>query len=100
MLQAIAQPDFFHGRNSDVDTSAEQLTTKSSPAIHGVLIKADKDNTGIVYVGMSGVTIATDDDTDGFPLEPSESVTIPVDNAEKVYVIADTNNQVVHWVNV
>lgn len=88
------------GRNSDVDTAAEQLTTSVISTSKGVVVKADSSNAGVVYVGISTVTIATADATDGFPLRAGESVTIPVNSPSLIYVIASQNNQVVHWMAV
>lgn len=91
---------FDHGSNSDVDAAAEQLTTLDIGAAKGVLIKASFNNSGTVYVGKSDVTAATNDATDGMELGPGESVTIPVDNANKVYIIASVANQRVFWMTV
>jgi len=88
---------FDHGRNSDVDTSAEQITTTSITANYGVLVKAANGNTGKIYVGNSDVTADSADATDGFELGGGESLLVKVDNANKVYVIASTTNQAVYW---
>ena len=92
--------EFDHGSNSDVDTSAEQLTTTSIQTTKGVLVKAANGNTGIIYVGNSDVTAATVDATDGMEVGAGESVMVPVDNANKVYVIASVNNQRVFWMTI
>lgn len=88
------------GENADIDTSAEQLTTSSVPAKFGVRVLADITNSGIVYVGPSGVTADSADATDGFPLYPGDSLFLPVENANLVYVIASTNNQKARWIAV
>ena len=88
---------FDHGRNSDVDTSAEQITTTSITANLGVLVKAANGNTGKIFVGNSDVTADSADATDGFELGAGESLLVKVDNANKVYVIASAINQVVYW---
>lgn len=87
-------PSFAHGQNTDIDSSAdEQIVVGSNPAVKGVIVKALPGNTGIVYVGLTGVTTIT-----GFPLEAGETVTIPVDDANKVYARADADNQGVAWI--
>ncbi|MHC4269151.1 MAG: hypothetical protein ACYSWS_03415 [Planctomycetota bacterium] len=91
---------FDHGRNSDVDTAAEQITTTSVAAKFGVLVKAANGNAGTIYVGNSDVTANSADATDGFELGAGESVLIKVDNANKVYVIASEVNQIVYWMTV
>lgn len=88
---------FDHGRNSDVDTSAEQITTTSITATRGVLVKAANANTGRIFVGNSDVTADSSDATDGFELGAGESLLVKVDNANRVYVIASVNNQIVYW---
>lgn len=88
---------FGHGMNSDVDATAEQLTTTSITAAHGVLVKAHRNNTGIVYVGNSDVTAETAAATDGLPLEAGETLFVEVNNPNKLYVIASAANQKVHW---
>ena len=88
---------FDHGRNSDVDATAEQITTTSITANLGVLVKAANGNTGKIFVGNSDVTADTVDATDGFELGAGESLLVKVDNVNKVYVIASVANQVVYW---
>jgi len=85
-----------HGSNLDVDTSAEQLPSQA--ATKGVTVKAAATNTAAVYVGKSDVTAGNTDATDGFPLEPGESITLPLTNANLIYVIAASNNQKIFWV--
>lgn len=91
---------FDHGSNRDVDTAAEQITTSSITAKFGVVVKAASSNTGIIYVGNSDVTAGTTDATDGFELLAGESVTVKVNNANLVYVIASANNQIIYWMTV
>jgi hypothetical protein len=87
-----------HGRKSSIGTSAVQMTTADVPATKGVLVKASAANTGTVYVGdSSGVTADAADGTDGFPLAPGESLLIPIDNANKVYLIATAASHKVWW---
>lgn len=90
--------DFEHGGNSNVGTSAEQIVIESTPAAHGVLIRAHKDNTGTVYIGKSDVTAGSADATDGMPLQAGESLTLNVDNANKVYAIGSAAGQKLFWV--
>ncbi len=93
IINEVSSTNFLHGQNSDVDTgSDEQVVVASNPSKHGVIVKAMPSNTGNIYVGGFGVTTST-----GFPLDAGESLTIPVDDANKVYVIADQNNQAVAW---
>lgn len=88
-----AVSSFDHGRNADIDTAAEQITTTSMPAKKGVLVRADPDNTGILYLGNSDVTAESAAATDGYPLYAGEAVFIEVNDANKIYAIASANNQ-------
>lgn len=85
---------FTHNQTGSILASAQsQLVVASNPALQGVLIKALPANTGTVYVGLTGVTTAT-----GFPVEAGENITLPIDNANKIFVRADVDGQSVAWV--
>jgi len=88
---------FTTGAKSSIDTTAVQITTTDIFCVFGVLVRADPANTGIVYVGPSGVTAGTVDATDGIKLEAGDAVLIEIDNANKVYVIASAAGQKVFW---
>lgn len=92
-----AATSFDHGGNSDVGTTAEQIVTTSTVAVKGVIVKAHRDNTGVIYIGNSDVTAATADATDGFPLESGEAITVEIDNVNKLYAIASAVNQKLYW---
>ena len=95
---SLAVNQLDHGRNSDVDTTAEQLTAVSMPAVNGVLVKAANGNTGVIYCGNSDVTANSVDATDGFELAAGESVFIEIDDPNKIYVIASVVNQGVYFI--
>ena len=85
---------FYTGQVS-VDTTAVQLTTTSTPLNFGIVVKADGGNTGTVYVGTSGVDTST-----GYPLTAGEGIAFEIDDASKVYVVADSSGQKVYWLGV
>ena len=60
----------------------------------GVLIKADPNNTGTVYVGKSDVTTDWADSTGGFPVEPGASVGVPCRNVNEVFIIGTASDRV------
>ena len=78
------------GQNDTVGTSAEVLT--SSTACKHVDIMAAVANTGIIYVGGSGVTVAT-----GIALYAGDVYSIDIDNLNDVYVIATVNGENVQY---
>ena len=78
------------GENNTVGTSAEVLTT--STACKHVDIMATVANTGIIYVGGSGVTSAT-----GIALYPGDVYSLDIDNLNDVYVVATVNGENVQY---
>ena len=71
-------------------TSAEVLT--SSTACKHVDIMANIANTGIIYVGGSGVTSST-----GIALYPGDVYSIDIDDLNDVYVVASVNGENVQY---
>lgn len=101
-LEKIVQPvaivdtqaDFSHNQTT-IGTEAVQLIAASTPCKKGVLVKALSTNSGIVYVGKTGVTTGT-----GYELTAGEVVMIEADNVNKVYGIASAADQKVCWIGV
>ena len=96
---ATIEDFFFHGSKT-VGITVTQLSSTSVIASKGILVKASDTNTGYIYVGKNASTslIGTDPDTDGFELGPGSAVTIPVDNANKIFLIASVAAQKVSWI--
>jgi len=100
-MSKISTGSFFHGRKSNIGTTAVRLTTTSNRSKRGVLVKAAADNTGTVYVGTSSsVTADSADSTDGFELSAGDSVVVEIDDPSNVYMIASASGQKVFWVGV
>lgn len=55
-------------------------------------IRADSGNAGSIYVGDSGVS-----SSNGFVLDPGESVSISVADVSTIYIDADNNGDGVSW---
>jgi hypothetical protein len=73
--------------------TAEQLG--SGALLVGVVIQALKTNTGSVYVGTSTV----DKDTNKqYELEPGESISISIDNLNKIYLDVDVSGEGVQFI--
>ena len=87
-----------HGSNRDVDQVAEVLTATGFSCQHGVLLKADSANAGIIYVGLSDVTAGSAAATDGFPLAAGDTLFVEVANSNLLYVIASVANQIIYWI--
>jgi hypothetical protein len=60
----------------------------SSSVIGEVFLKAHPDNTGIVYVGVTGITAAN-----GFPLSAGDPLVLNVSNLDDLYFIASAAAQ-------
>ena len=86
-----------HGSNRDIRQVAEQITSTSAAAKFGVILRADKANTGTLYIGNSDVTAGTTAGTDGIPLDAGESLLLRVNNANIPYAIATADNQIIYW---
>ena len=81
-----------HGSKTAVsDTTAEVLTT--STACKQIDIMAATANTGIIYVGGSGVTAST-----GIALYAGDVYSVDIDDINDVYVISSVDGEDVQWV--
>lgn len=89
-------PSFWHGSIA-IGTSESQVTATAVPVLKGIQLKADAANTGIIYVGKSGVTDASADGTDGFPLSAGDGLFLPLDDVSLVYAIASAAAQELYW---
>ena len=82
------------GNNATVGTSAEYLygDSTSVPCKH-VDIMAAIANTGIIYVGATGVTAAT-----GIALYAGDVYSVDIENLNLIYVLASVDTEDVQWV--
>ena len=79
-----------------------QFTVSTTPTALGALevkmvtIKADRSNTDAVYIGFDSDL----NSSNGFALDPGESVDIVIDNLGKVYVVSQSTAQKIYvmWV--
>ena len=82
------------GSNTAVGTSAEYLYGDStSVACKHVDIMASIANTGIIYVGATGVTAAT-----GIALYAGDVYSVDIENLNLLYVLASVDGEDVQWV--
>lgn len=61
----------------------------------GINIKADPGNNAVVYVGTQTVSRSA---TNGYPLDPGESIFLEISNANLVFVRALSGSQTVHYI--
>ena len=92
-VEILGHGEVTQGTNFDVGTSAEYLygDDTSVPCKH-VDIMADITNTGIIYVGGSGVTTAT-----GVALYAGDVYSLDIDDLNDVYVVATVNGENVQY---
>jgi len=91
-VEILGHSTIGHGSNTAVsDTTAEVLTT--STACKHIDIMAAIANTGIIYVGGSGVTAAT-----GIALYAGDVYSVDIDNINDVYVLSSVDGEDVQWV--
>ena len=82
------------GSNTAVGTSAEYLYGDStSVACKHVDIMASIANTGIIYVGATGVTAST-----GIALYAGDVYSLDIENVNLLYGLASVNNEDIQWV--
>lgn len=73
-----------------VSTSAAALSANTLK--NGIVLTADSSNTGVIYVGGSGVTTAT-----GYPLAAGASISYSVTNLNMIYIIGTNTTDVLHF---
>jgi hypothetical protein len=76
-----------------VTTAGTAVQLASSTAIKSVTIRALASNTNKIYVGSSSVSSAN-----GFQLSKQETVSLDVDNLNKVWLDCDTNGEGVTFI--
>jgi len=81
-----------HGNNTDVSSSTAEAIAGSQACKH-IDVMAAIANTGIIYVGGSGVTAAT-----GIGLYAGDVYSVDIDNVNDVYVVASVNGEDVQYV--
>lgn len=89
-----------HGARLSVGTTPIQLTEEYELLERGLVIKADPDNTAKVYVGREGLNAGETDELSGYALDAGDTVTIEIEDASKIYVVAASGTQKVYWLGI
>ena len=91
---AIDKTSVKTGSKNSIGGSAVQMYTSTYPLRVGITVKASVVNAGRIYVGTSSaVTPNTSADNDGFELAAGESHFIPVNDLNKVWLVASQSGQ-------
>ncbi len=84
---------------TDAIYADQQVVTASAVALaasgqlkSGAIVKARATNAGNVFVGGSTVTATSDGTGNGFPLAPGESLSLPINLAQAVFIIGAAND--------
>jgi hypothetical protein len=88
-------PNSIINGQKDVAAAGTAEALGGPTAIVSVTIKALGDNTGNIYVGDSSV-----DSSNGFILEPGDSVSLDIDDLSDVYIDAQVNGEGVSYLGV
>lgn len=85
---------FFNGRKA-VTGTVSQLEAAASrhEARQGVQLLAEPANTATVYVGASGTGTGN-----GFPIDPTGSLFLPIDSTDSVWCISATGTQYLRFI--
>ena len=84
------------GSKSLTSTDGGTQLSVSSNLGSGINVKADANNTGIVYVGTQTVSRSVGN---GYPLDPGESIFLEISNANLIFVRTQTaGSQKVHYI--
>lgn len=90
---------FTTGGGAAATGTATQIASGASlAATKGVLVKADDDNTGSIYIGASvAVTADLGQTTSGTRLKAGQSLLIPVSNRNLLWLIGSAASQNFTW---
>jgi hypothetical protein len=88
-----------------VGVAAVQLTPQSFQAEKGILLRVPGDsdtvpNTAPVWVAQTPNVTSDSVETGGFPLAPGESISLPVNDPSKLYVISTAADQTIAWMGI
>ena len=76
-----------------VAVAGTQAALAGSTAVKTVTIRAFVSNTGLIYVGTTGVT-----SSNGFQLDASETVSLDIDNLSKIFLNAGVSGEGVSYI--
>lgn len=87
-----------HGVRSTISTVARRIAHGTSTALkRGMLCRAHRNNTTMLYVGFAGVTGEATASTCGHPLAANQSFLIEANNSFSPYAIANAVAQKLHY---
>lgn len=82
-----------YGQTTVVGAGTAVVLGSATALTSGVTVKANSDNTGVIYLGGSAVSSST-----GFILAAGEERFVEIDDVAKVFIDAGTNDDGVSWI--
>ena len=87
----------FRNGQKTVGINAVKITETNHEFVKGILLRAAGDNdptpnTNVIWIGGPYVT-----SSDGMPLAPGETMTLPLETAENLYAISTAASQNLAW---
>jgi hypothetical protein len=89
------KPSSVYSGSKISSTAASQLSTLTNRLVSGVHIKSSISNTNTIFVG--GSTLVTRS-TEGYPLEPGESIFIETGALTTIYVRSSAGNGTINFI--
>lgn len=92
MLLDTARAEFKTGQTT-IGTTAARLIPAGHKAYSYVYIEADIGNTNDIFVGHDGGVSSAN----GWRLDAGQSITIPIDDPNKIWIVGGAASQVAKW---
>lgn len=93
-ISEISRPGKISSAAKTLTTTAAKLEANVVLSV-GVTLKAHSTNTDIIYVGSSNLVTNS---TDGYPLEPGESIYLECSNVNTIYVRSASGSQKLSYI--
>lgn len=93
-LGALTPPTTLDNNQRTVTTAGARVQLQTQACL-GVTVKAKSANTGLIYVGDSGVTSAN-----GHILAAGDAVSLAIDNVNRLWIDASVDGEGVSWLAV
>ena len=95
-ISQITRPSSFTASGKKLSASAGSVVLGANQIVRsGVTIKASSTNTDVIYIGSTTLTRTT---SNGYPLDPGESLFLEVGNVNLIYVRSNSGIQNIHYI--
>lgn len=95
-ISQITRPSSFTAGGKKISASSGSTVLGANQITKaGVTIKASSSNTDVIFVGSTTLTRST---SNGYPLDPGESLFLEVGNVNLIYVRANSGTQNIHYI--